>query len=391
MCHSARMPDFVSEEQVLYFRARRSGLAGGGAPDAVSASATLLGAQSQQLTASLLSLSQRCAKLPTALDLQRDLLETPRRLVRTWGQRDTLHIYAPGDWPTILAALDSWKPGGRLHAIPQEIDLEPARRVLERLGSVTRSDLESCVRPPFLRQAIARWGQEKGALRFAAGRLIWKLALLGEVSLTEKRGVEQVYAARTCSFPHLEVMPALATERAAADLAWRYLGVNGPATPHDMAHFFGANLSAVREWIASFGPERELITLECGGRQLLGRAEDLEEITGEVPPDDRNWPLRLLPMWDTLLMSHADKRWTVPIASEEKAIWRKAGVVAAVALHRGRVVATWSSKRRAKCLEVSLEPLSGWDRRRHLDAVEREARAVARHSDLPQATVAVVS
>ena len=87
----------VTEDQVLYFRARRGHLAGSGAPTAVASARAILGAQAQQLPPALLALSLRTKGRPTATALNRQLLHAPRRLVRTWGQRETLHIYDPAE------------------------------------------------------------------------------------------------------------------------------------------------------------------------------------------------------------------------------------------------------------------------------------------------------
>ena len=73
----------VSEEQVLWFRARRGHLAGPGAPDAATAARAIIGAQSQQLPPSLLALSLRTKGRPTARTIRMELLES-RTLVRTW-------------------------------------------------------------------------------------------------------------------------------------------------------------------------------------------------------------------------------------------------------------------------------------------------------------------
>ena len=73
----------LTEEQVLCFRARRSHLAGTGARSPLAAARAILGAQSQQLSSSLLALSLRTRGQPTAARLQSLLFRSPRRLVRT--------------------------------------------------------------------------------------------------------------------------------------------------------------------------------------------------------------------------------------------------------------------------------------------------------------------
>ena len=105
-------PLVIDDTQALYFRARRGHLAGSGADDAPAAARAILGAQAQQQSAALLALSARTAGRPSARSLKTMLLDSPRRLVRLWGQRDTLHIYDPNaDWATIISARSDFLRG----------------------------------------------------------------------------------------------------------------------------------------------------------------------------------------------------------------------------------------------------------------------------------------
>jgi hypothetical protein len=209
----------------------------------------------------------------------------------------------------------------------------------------------------------------------------------GEACFATKTGAEQAYAARSLWFADL-VWPRLDPCNAALRLARGYLSVHAPATPQDLAHFFAAKVSTARNWLASLGTE--VTRLSCGGRKgLVALTEDLDDLTMTPPSEADDWPLRLLPLWDCLLMSHADKSWTVPEEADRKRVWKKAGVVAAVALDRGRVVATWSHALKRGRLELQVEPLSRWRKSRHATPVGKEARAVARHLNVDDAQVAV--
>ena len=110
----------LTEHQVLHFRARRGHLAGAGAADAAAAACAIIGAQSQQLSPSLLALSMRMKDRPTAAALKQRLLDPPREIVRTWGQRGTLFAYDPADWELIIAARREWTTDGRRGAMPPE-------------------------------------------------------------------------------------------------------------------------------------------------------------------------------------------------------------------------------------------------------------------------------
>ncbi len=381
----------VTEEQVLYFRARRGHLAGPGAPTAVAAARAIIGAQSQQLPPALLALSLRCRGRPTATKLKAQLL-VARRLVRTWGQRETLHLYdSATDWPQIVAARGQLEPGGRRGPMPSEATLDKALAVMKSAaGPVTRSDLIS-VAPRSYVSAVQDTARAAGleARRLAAARLIWRLALRGDACLAEKVGQEQTYAPRSVWLPKLKwPRKPQSPLQAATDLARRYLAVYGAATAADVAHFFGARVTTARRWLAQLNGE--LSPVSCGDRKgLVALTGDIADLTTKPPAATTRWPLRLLPLWDSMLMGHADKSWTVPDETDRKAVWRKGAYVAAVALARGRVVATWSHSQRRGRLVVEVRPLSRWSPAKHAVGVRQEADAVAAHLELDGADVTV--
>ncbi len=381
-------PIEVTEEQVLYFRARRGHLAGPGAPSPVAAARAIIGAQSQQLPPAMLALSARCRGRPTAANIKAQLLAT-RRLVRTWGQRETLHLYDPAtDWRVVVAARAQWAPGGRGGPMPSEATLDKALAVIESAGGpLSRSDLISVAPRSYVR-ALQERASAAGmkADRLAAARLFWCLALRGDVCVAEKVGVEQTYAARSAWFPKLKWPRAPEAFKAATDLARKYLAVYGAATATDVAHFFGARVKTAREWLAAL--DDELSPVHCGDRKgLVALSGDRPDLTARPATASTGWPLRLLPLWDSMLMGHADKTWTVPDEADRKVVWRKGAFVAAVAIARGRVVATWSYSKRRRRLAVEVEPLSRFNAKNHTAQLRREAEAVAAHLDLDGADV----
>ncbi len=373
-------------EQVLFFRDRRSHLAGPGATDAAAAARAILGAQAQQEGPALFALSLRARTRPTAAGLKRLLTEAGRvRLVRTWGQRDTLHVYDPDDWPLVVAARKEWPQSGRRGAMPGEPDLREIRRLFEAADKpLFRRDLFDAIPQRFVDEVAAHPGVAatgSSAVRFAASRLIWRLALAGDICFAEKRGAEQSYAHRELWFPKLAWRKAAKDTRAAATaLVRRYLAAHGPATAADLAHFFGAGVKSAREWLGRL--ESELVEVRCGARQgLFALRADLPELTKPAPSGASGWPPRLLPKWDTHLMRHADKDWIAPDEGERRLVWRKAADISATVLVRGRVVGVWSHKATRKKVTVRVQPLSGW-RKSFLPAVRREVAAFAKHLEV---------
>lgn len=375
----------ISEDQVLYFRARRGHLAGKGAATVTEAARSIIGAQSQQLQPSMLALSMRTAGRPTSAEVQAEIFGDSRTLVRTWGQRDTIHLYdAEHHWRRIITASQIWSPGGRDGQLPSASALNKTLAVVDKNdGVATRSDVLS-VAPPALVKTYQQRAQlaNMNVKRFVAGRLLWRLAHLGELSIGEKFGAEQSYVSRSRWFDSLP-WPELDPDEASTELTRDYLRVYGPASPHDVAHFFGAKVTLARGWLERIGDE--LVSVSCGDRKDLRILEDdVRDLRRKPPAAGKDWPLRLLPLWESILMAHADKSWTVPNEAERKQVWRRAAMVAAVALDRGRVVATWTQKATRKKLTIQVEPLAGWRKTKHQSGARREAKAIAAHLQLPE-------
>lgn len=384
----------LTEDQALYFRARRGHLTGPGAADAAAAAHAIIGAQSQQLSPSLLALSMRMKDRPNAASLKQRLLEPPRGVVRTWGQRGTLFAYDPADWELIIAARREWTSDGRRGAMPPEALVDQAWELMQLASSpVTRRDLHHILPPKYVRQAEQIVGPGNPARQLAAGRLLWRLAHRGDVCLADKIGAEQSYVARKHWFPKLKwPNPSTSPRAAALIFARRYLATHGPATPRDMAHFFGARISSVNEWLETLRANDELMPVQCGDRKgLVALSDDIDELSVKPPRGASGWPPRLLPLWEAMLMAHADKSWTTPVEAERKRVWRKSAFVAAVVLARGRIVAIWTHEQRRGRLEVEVSPLSGWSKSKHAAGVRREARAVADHLELDACEVTIGS
>jgi hypothetical protein len=379
----------VSEDQALFFRATRGHLAGPGASSVTEAARSIIGAQSQQLQPSLLALSMRTANRPTAAEVRSAIFGQSRTLVRTWGQRDTIHLYdAETHWRHVVAANQLWSPGGRGGQVPADKAVHRALSNINNIGgTATRSDLEQATPASYVRAIKER--AEMASLdpkRFAAGRILWRLAHLGHVSIAERIGAEQGYVSREAWFDHLH-WPEVDPEHATVQLTRDYLRVYGPATAHDIAHFFGARVTDARRWLSVLDDELE--TVVCADRpNLVILSDDLRQLRRRRP-SARDWPVRLLPLWESMLMGHADKSWTVPIQSERKQVWRKSAMVASVVLDRGRVVATWTQKATRKKLKIRIEPLSGWRKTKHQKGAVREAESLAAHLEVPEVEVHV--
>ena len=362
-------PHTTSNERVRYFRARRQCLVTP-ASTAVDAAQLIGGAQAQVEPCALHALALRTDGFPDAQRV-RALVQNEHQLVRTWGQRDTLHMYARDQWQTYVAARTFWPPRGRRGGMPSPELVRWFAEHFEAAGEpLVRSDLFELIPSDYVAAVTDHPGAGSDPRRFAASRIIWQLAALGEVVFAGKQGSQQAYVHRSV-WHNTDTLHDTPLDAALAVLRI-YLAAFGPATATDAAHHFGCRVSDVRAWIKQL--KDDVVPVRTSDREDLWMlAKDLDEL---VPADV--WPTRLLPGYDTVLMGHKDKRWLVANVAEEPAIWRKSAVVAPNVLDRGEVVATWNQSIAGDQLRIQIEPLSGW-RQTMLHGVEQDAQKLAAH------------
>lgn len=370
-----KAPLELSSEQIRYFRARRSHLVGDGAKDVVFCAREILGAQAQVHTCALHAISLRTAGRPDASSIEAKIFDD-RELLRTWGQRGTLHLYDANDWPAFVRASVNWATSGRRGGMPSEALLEEMSEVFAASDApMTRSDLVPLVPDDYVDELRDHPSAGKTPERFAATRVIWSLSKQGVIAHANTEGREQAYAHRELWWPDVE-WEEMTEAQANQQVIKRYLGIFGPSSIQDVAHYIGSRVSDARSWVK--GIEDDLIQCKDGEyEKLLALQEDRDEL--QVEPGE--WPARLLPAYDTMLMTHKNKRWILPDEDEEKLVWKKAAVVRATAIDRGQIVATWSHKKRSKEVDITLEPMSGWsdDAR---DDLETDAKDFAAHLGL---------
>ena len=147
-------------------------------------------------------------------------------------------------------------------------------------------------------------------------------------------------------------------------LVRRYLAAFGPATRQDFARF--AMLRQAEVVPAFDGLQDELVAYEGA------ETRDATSIcpVGPLPDGDAPAPPRLLPMWDSVLLGHADRGRLIPDAYRSKVI-RRNGDVLPVVLVDGFAAGVW------RLLDHGVEVTAfhaldddAWD------GIEHEARAL---------------
>ena len=155
-------------------------------------------------------------------------------------------------------------------------------------------------------------------------------------------------------------LPAVEPAEAAALLVRRYLGAFGPASRQDLLAFSGlrvADLTPGLEGLRRFQDEQ--------GRELL----DLPRAPRPAP--DTPAPVRLLPRWDALVLSHADRTRVLP--EEYRSTVITGGWVHATFLVDGVVAGRWRLERG----KVKTEPFAPLPRAARRELEDEAARLAA--------------
>ncbi|MFO7634544.1 MAG: winged helix DNA-binding domain-containing protein [Caldilinea sp.] len=353
-------------QQVRWFRLRRSGLV---APFATpeAAAQQLAGIQAQIHPAAGLSLYNRTTGLTHAR--YEALLFEDRTLVKLWGQRGTLHVYAAVDWPLVCAMLadrKSWwgRTAERSEAYPAYADLVVrVEALLREQGVMGRSDL----------RASGLIADENHLSPW--GGIFADLVRQGNACHAARDG-EGLFAHRAIWRPDLAWdLPDY--DAANAEFLRRYLRAYGPATIQDFAYWHGGRREPARRWLAALEPQ--LATVHVDGVELFLLREDVDDLL--APAEELRRAVHMLYRFDPLLLAHKEKRWIVP-ASHHKQVFRIAGHIEGVVLDAGCAVATWRYTRKASGLAITLEPFKKLPQRVRR-AIEKQAERIAAFFDLP--------
>ena len=165
-----------------------------------------------------------------------------------------------------------------------------------------------------------------------------------------------------------ERLPNVDRDAARAELTRRYLRCYGPSTRKDFASWLGIAAAHAQPWWLLV--EEELREVDFAGSKAWILADDLDILRS--PPSPRG--LRLLPPHDPFIQQR-DRRTLVPDRKLHPKIWKLVGAPG-TALHDGRPVATWRSRRSAETLSITVQPLDSLTPRQR-ERIKDEAESIA--------------
>lgn len=329
----------------------------------------LCGLQAQDAHAATLAVRPRSAGL-LAADIERARVQE-RSIIRTWGQRGTLHLLATEDLDWLLALLGPvFVAASQTRRAELGLDEETCsrgirlmRNVLANQGAQTRAEIV---------EQLAAHGVHLEEQ--AAPHLIGRAALEGIVCLGPDRGGKPTYVLLDDWIERRRVV-TLSRDEACAELALRYLAAYGPAAPDDFASWSGLPISEVRSAWKRVAPQ--LIEVEIAGRPAWmpkTKVAWLDEFPLHSPV------MRLLPSFDTYLLGYR-KRDLVVESQYAKRIHPGGGILHPTLIVDGWAVGTWKSKRQKDHLDILVEPFDTLTSEIHA-GLEAEVTDIARFLDV---------
>ncbi len=363
----------LSDDQVRLLRLRAQRLipqSAGATTSVAQVVKELCGIQAQDALAAILAVRVRSTGL-FAVDVERARVQE-RTVVRTWGQRGTLHLLATEDLGWLLPLLGPvFIAAGRRRRAELGLDEDTCaqgiriiRNVLASQGPLTRAEL--------VEQLAAHGLRLEGQAR---PYLLQRAALEGIICLGPDRGAEPTYVLLSDWVDQEHRGHSLSQEAAYTELALRYLRAYGPATPEDMASWSGMSLSKIRAAWQHLADQ--LIELEISGSpawMLKMCAAWLDEPPPHAPV------VGLLPGFDIYLLGYQNRDLAVP-RQHAKRINAGGGILHPALLVDGRVLGTWKSKRKKNHLDVVVEPFDRLAPEVH-EGLEAEVTDLARFLDV---------
>ena len=290
-----------------------------------------------------------------------------RSIIRHWVMRMTVHLFPVEDFGwlaplfskrIVSASMRRLEVLG-LTAAERDRALDAIRKAIERDGAVTRTEAMD---------VAAATGIEIDVERRTHLSVITVVGGTACIGPDHGRGSTFVDTREW-----IGEFKAPDREDSLAELARRYFAAFAPASERDFAKWSGLPLGECRIGMERIGHELE--PLGPPGPGLVGpRGFEMR-----VP---RSPVVRLLPAFDTYLMGYESRSHAVDGAGE-KVILPGGGVLRPTICVDGRFVGTWSLKKSAKRIDVTLEPFGmladAW-----MPALEGEASEIARFEEMSE-------
>ncbi|WP_088313159.1 winged helix DNA-binding domain-containing protein [Kineosporia sp. R_H_3] len=330
----------------------------------------MCGAQAQVPSAAELSVALRGAGLTTSG--VRHALHRDRVLVRTFGPRGTVHLFAAEDLLLWVRAFEEVYPvapaaGSVLDerqsdAVVDAVD--DALRAGQDAGALTLDELSDAV--------VARAGAWAGDLvlpAFGGFWPRWRQALVvaagrGVLCYGPSRGRATTFVSPRRWLPRFD--PAGIAPSGAGPLVRRYLEAYGPARPEDLARWLAVTPARAARWFA----ELDLEPVEVEGV----RAWPAWQLPGAPESDVLPEGVRLLPYFDAYVIAAAPRDLLHPGRAADRALTRGQAGTRPVVLVDGVVRGIWHARTTRATTHLTVEVWQRLSARRRRDLTDEVHR-----------------
>jgi hypothetical protein len=349
-------------EQVLAWRVARSHLDDRLSRDALSAVARdTCGIQAQVLPAAELCLGIRSEA--TQQDVREQLWEH-RSLVKTYGLRSTLHLFAADEVALWMAAMRiprlTPSPWYEAHGLDESQTTALVDAVRDALDGkrLTRVELGDAVAT-----RMGRWAGDRLAAPWAD--LLDVASHSGVLCYGPSRGAKATFV-RVDQWTGRS--DEIAPEDAMPEVVKRYLSTYGPARHADFAQWFQMKPSIAKKWFQSVANELEEVDVEGTRLWMASGASGAELASAEDS-------VRLLPQYDCYVIGSRQRSRFIPEPARKRISAYGRGrfegpVAVPLLVINGVVAGMWKRATRAGGQLVTVEPFTRLtkDHRRRLEA-----------------------
>ncbi|MGW7549989.1 winged helix DNA-binding domain-containing protein [Streptomyces rimosus] len=325
----------------------------------------MAGTHAQVLSAAELAIGLRMSDA-TRMDV-RKALWAEQSLVKTFGQRGTVHLFPTRDLPLWIAAFSAVPEPKHSHPAHIRFTEEQTAEVVAAIGDALR-DAELTI-DELSEEVIRRTGPWAGDLVIPGFQGLWPrwrqalhlAGLRGKLCFGPNRGRKVTYTNPARWLPGL----APADPRAAlTHVLTSYLYAYGPATPQQFAHWLNAPVLWANELFASLADE--LHPVEVEGKPAWVAAGDT------AMPDEPPRGLHLLPYFDgyAYRVGNQVPELLYPGRARERVLPGNFQVL----IVDGVVGGLWHQRRSGRKLDVTVEALVPLDAAQRTEVEHRVAR-----------------
>ena len=276
-----------------------------------------------------------------------------KTIVRTWGLRGTLHIFAAAD---IRWVLDLIRPAVIPHYAPYFRRLELDEAIFARSQAVMVNALQGGKLLTRKEMAAVLEENQISTQNLRMNFLLYRAVLDGLICFGPLRGKQETF---TLLEEWLPRFPEKSREEALAELARRYFSSHGPATVKDFAWWAGLTAADTK---AAFELVKSQLRPENDNGNTYWRSQD-------DPPGVALFPrVQLTPDFDEYLVGYADRQALLHPKINQK-VDLSFGLLSATILIDGRIAGMWKHTFEKKSVVINCQPYYPLDPGESLEVV----------------------